>query len=210
MIWLLEIDELFNLKYLIINLNDLYCTWNPLCCSESQCMCDCEIFQLIVDFPNVNLAFYTQSHGISPSCNEIVPLARMGFTRTPLPSSVGSSCSELLAWAAMEFFPFIFCLFLPQSPSSVAKAVWCLPSSHRMGQWLLHLVLHVLHRVSEDISTLYPGNWCSVYIFLKIFLFTQIIGKNFSIFQNCFLNIFCKLIGNFKHSNRIDWPQVMT
>lgn len=134
-----------------------------------------------------------------------MPLDRMGFTRTPLPSSVGSSCSEPLAWAAMEFFPFIFCLFLPQSPSSVAKAVWCLPSSHRMGQWLLHLVLHVLHRVSEDISTLYPGNWRSVYIFLKIFF---IYTDNRQKFQHtpklfCFFNIFYKLIGNFKHSNRL-------
>lgn len=171
----LGVEEPFNLKHIIMSSYYPYCTWNPMCCSKSKCTSDRKVFlPLVIPFFQCESWLLTHDPIVylrttmkSCPCLEWVSLEHL------LPASVGSPCSEPLSLGQRWGVPFIFCLSLPQSPSSVAKAVWCLPTSHRAGQWLLHLVLHMLPRVSEDVSALYPGNWHSVYIFLKISIYTD-------------------------------------
>lgn len=58
MIWL-EVDELFNLKHIIMNLNDL-CRVGTQCAVLNQCVQDREAFQpLLIMFSDVNLALHT-------------------------------------------------------------------------------------------------------------------------------------------------------
>lgn len=136
MVWLLEISELLNLKHMIVNSHYLYCTSNSVYRSESEYLSDRKVVQPSASqFSNALLPL-TRSCSVFQNYEQIVSLLRMESAEHPWPASVGSSCSEPLAWAAMAFFPFSVRACLPRSPCSGAKAARGLPSSYRLGTWL--------------------------------------------------------------------------
>lgn len=127
---------------------------------------------LEITFFPCDLAFCTRSCSIFPNHNEIVLLARTGFsTNIHGLVSMGSSRSRPLLRQWWEFFP----LHLLPSLSSLTKAVWCLPASPRMGKWPFQLVLPVSRRERERPLYLLPWELCAPCISFKdFFIYTGV------------------------------------
>lgn len=161
-----------------------------MCCSESKCINDCKVIQpLVITSLQCDLAFYRVVCSLFQNDNEIVPLAQMGFTRTPLLSRVGSSCSEAFepfAWAEWSYSALSSAFFFPVSILCNKRQCDAFPSATGWGgRGLLHLGPHILNRMSEGICTLHSGKCALCGYILKIFDL-QITGIIFSMLQNCF------------------------